>query len=232
MIVIALFVSSGKIKPPGNSQRQETAFTNITPAEFDAILKTKDPFVVDVHIPEQEHLPGTDAFIPYNEVSHRISEFPKDKHAEIIVYCRTDSMSQKAAQILAEEGYTNVKNLKGGVQAYQQSHQKVEITPSLQQLGTVIYGEIAKTEFTLRNNTATPLDVVQISTSCFCTKAELEKTQLDPYESTTIKVSFNPAVHKDDTDLGEVERTIYIDTNNSNFRRLTVSIQATVIKPR
>jgi hypothetical protein len=45
-----------------------------------------------------------------------------------------------------------------------------------------------------------------------------------------ISVSFDPAVHKDDTDLGELTRTIYIDTDNPNFPKLTSTITANVIK--
>ena len=208
----------------------KASFRDISPAEFDEILNRSDPFVVDVHIPEQEHLPGTDAFIPYNEIADRQNELPQNKDTEILVYCRSGSMSREAVQVLVNAGYTNVKNLSGGLQSYRESHQKIEITPLSQNLGTVVYGEIAKTGFTFVNNTAAPVEVTSLSTSCSCTKAQMEKTKLNSYESTTINVSFDPAVHKDDSDLGEVERTIYISTNNPNFRKLTASIQATVVK--
>jgi len=70
----------------------------------------------------------------------------------------------------------------------------------------------------------------RISTSCGCTKASAEKEELGAYESTTINVSFDPAVHKNDTDLGELIRTIYIETDNANFPNLESTITATVIK--
>ena len=40
-------------------------------------------FLVDVHVPEQEHLAGTDAFIPYREVNDQLERFPQDLHEPI-----------------------------------------------------------------------------------------------------------------------------------------------------
>lgn len=91
-------------------------------AEFDTILASRNPFVVDVHTPEQEHLEGTDAFIDFTQVEKRLNEFPEDKNAEILVYCRTGSMSQIASQTLLKAGYTNIKNLAGGLEAWQAAH--------------------------------------------------------------------------------------------------------------
>ena len=236
MLLIAVLVVAGailaywRITSPNSKVTSGGSYADISPAEYDAILANRDPFVVDVHIPEEEHLSETDTFIPYNEIANRLNELPKAKDAEIILYCRSGSMSQEAAGVLVKAGYTNVKNLQGGIQAYRESHQAVLLTPPLKNLGTVIYGDITKTDFTLKNNTASTLNVTSLSTSCSCTKAEMEKTRLGPYESATVGVSFDPAIHKDDSDLGELERTIYINTDNPNFPKLTASITATVVK--
>lgn len=224
------FLAKETIAPTKNNLPPKAAFQNITPADFDQILAGRDPFVVDVHVPEQAHLSGTDAVIDYQEVKNRLSEFPKDKSAEIIVYCRSGSMSEKAAQDLANAGYTNVKNLVGGANAYRESHVGVEITPKTVGLGKIVYGQVGQAEFTFTNNTANPLKITRVSTSCSCTKAQIEKEILDPYESTKVKVSFDPSVHKDDHDLGDITRTIYIETDNVNFPEISADITATVIK--
>jgi len=106
----------------------------------------------------------------------------------------------------------------------------VNISPATQDLGIVIYGDVATTEFTLTNSTPKTLNITRVSTSCGCTSAEVERKTIKPYESTTVSVSFDPAVHKDDTDLGELTRTIYIDTDNPNFPKVTSTITANVIK--
>ncbi|MCG2692273.1 DUF1573 domain-containing protein [Microgenomates group bacterium] len=111
-----------------------------------------------------------------------------------------------------------------------QKFSAVTLTPPTIPLGPVIYGEVAKAVFTLTNYTPLPLKITRVATSCGCTKAEAEKDELQAYESTKINITFDPAVHKDDTDLGDLTRTIYIATDNPNFPDLESTITATVIK--
>jgi len=106
----------------------------------------------------------------------------------------------------------------------------VSLSPETKTLGTVVYGDVATTEFTLTNYTPLPLKVTRVSTSCGCTKASVEKEELAAYESTTVNVSFDPAVHKDDTDLGDLTRSIYIETDNPNFPNFESNITARVIE--
>ena len=94
-------------------------YVNIRPEDLkDMLDKNKDIYLLDVHIPEQDHIKGTNDFIPFNEIENNISKLPKDKNAEIVVYCRSGSMSETASEILIELGYKNVKNLSGGVNAW------------------------------------------------------------------------------------------------------------------
>lgn len=94
------------------------AFHNISPQELQRDLENKDFFLVDVHIPEQEHIEKTDGFIAYDEIEENIDKLPKDKNEKIVVYCRSGSMSLEASQKLIELGYKNVYNLEGGRNAY------------------------------------------------------------------------------------------------------------------
>jgi len=112
----------------------------------------------------------------------------------------------------------------------EKSNSVVIITPPSQNLGKVIYGDVATTTFTLMNSTSRSLKITRVSTSCGCTKAEVEKKDLGVNETTVVRVSFDPAVHKDDTDIGEVTRSIYISTDDPDFPQLTSTITANVIK--
>ena len=101
--------------------KKEVTYTNITADELKSYLdQDKEIFLLDVHIPEQEHINGTDDFISYTELSENISELPTEKDAEIVVYCRSGSMSKTASQTLIEMGYKNVKNLSGGINAWKE----------------------------------------------------------------------------------------------------------------
>lgn len=230
VFVFGLLSSSILNNVTKNKEINATSYKNILPQEFDKILSNRKVFLVDVHIPEQKHLDGTDLVVPYNKIKENLNKFPKDKNAEIIVYCKSGRMSIDASNALLEAGYTRVYNLVGGLNAYRESHFGVYIAPVTKDLGTVIYGNIAKTTFKLINNTKEEVNITRISTSCSCTLAAVNKKTLKPYEETDILVSFNPAVHKDNTDLGDIIKTIYIETTSSNFSRIEASITAKVVK--
>lgn len=199
-------------------------------AVFSKLAKDENNFLLDVHTPEQTHIPGTDKFIPFDKIDENRDQLPDDKNTPILVYCRSGSMSKIAAQKISELGYPNVYDLKGGIDGYKESNVEVNISPSTKDLGEVIYGDVVTTTFTFTNFSPAPIKITGISTSCGCTKAVTERQELNAYESAEIKVSFDPAVHKDDTDLGDIIRTIYIETDNPNFPRLTSTITAKVIK--
>ena len=101
----------------GEGEDGLTSYKSITPEKLDEMLKDKDFTLIDVHIPEQSHIEGTDLFIPYNDIEHDV-RLPKDKNAKIVLYCRSGGMSRAAAYTLAEEGYTNVYDVVGGKNAY------------------------------------------------------------------------------------------------------------------
>jgi rhodanese-related sulfurtransferase len=78
-------------------------------------LTKKDFFFVNVHTPYEGEIAPTDAFIPFDRTVARLGEYPADKSAKIVVYCRSGRMSTLAAEELARQGYVNVLNLAGGM---------------------------------------------------------------------------------------------------------------------
>ena len=100
-------------------ERQQGTYVDLSAEEALALLQeNKETFLVDVHIPEQEHLVETDAFIPFEEVDGRLDEFPEDKETPILVYCRSGNMSKTVSEELVELGYGSVYNLAGGLHAW------------------------------------------------------------------------------------------------------------------
>lgn len=99
---------------------------HIGPGDLSAMLENKDFSLVDVHIPEQAHIPSTDSFIPFNEIQDYLSRLPQDKNEKIVLYCRSGSMSRIASEELIELGYAEVYNLVGGLNGWQQMGYEVE----------------------------------------------------------------------------------------------------------
>jgi rhodanese-related sulfurtransferase len=90
----------------------------ITATELNRVIQKEDIFLVDVHTPEQQHIKGTDLFIPYNEVEKYKDKLPKDKNTAIYLYCEGGPMGNAAARSLYELGYRNLTNLEGGAKAW------------------------------------------------------------------------------------------------------------------
>ena len=95
-------------------------YTNLTPAQLAGMLNSKNFTFINTHTPYEGEIAQTDAFIAFVETGpQRVGEYPLDKSAKIVLYCRTGRMSTIVAQELLKAGYTNVSNLDGGMQAWE-----------------------------------------------------------------------------------------------------------------
>jgi rhodanese-related sulfurtransferase len=95
-------------------------YTDVGAARLAAMLEKKQFPLVNVHVPYEGEIPGTDLFIPFDRVETNLGRLPADKGARLVLYCRSGSMSAIAARTLVRLGYTDVWNLKGGMIAWQQ----------------------------------------------------------------------------------------------------------------
>lgn len=120
--VISILVLAGCTQQVSQQKNESSdnnlSFTNISAQNLSDKLENKDFYLLDVHIPEQEHIEKTDAFIPYTDLRKRADELPKDKSTPIVVYCRSGGMSLEASQTLVDLGYSEVMNLQGGRNAF------------------------------------------------------------------------------------------------------------------
>lgn len=94
-------------------------FQTITSEQLSQMLPRKDFFFVNVHVPYEGQIEGTDAFIPYDKIAQNLDRLPSGKSAKIVLYCRSGRMSETAAEQLSKLGYTHVSHLSGGMIAWQ-----------------------------------------------------------------------------------------------------------------
>ena len=90
-----------------------------TPAELQERLASGDKVtVIDVRDDweyREGHIPGS-LHRPLGQISTWASEFQKDQ--EIYLICRSGARSASAYQYLASQGFTNLKNVTGGIIAW------------------------------------------------------------------------------------------------------------------
>ena len=129
VVVLVLVLGVAGLAPSG-AQTPETqqvpvegggTYTDVSVRGLARLLETKDFPLINVHIPYEGEIAGTDAFIPFNQVEANLGKLPTNKGAKVVLYCRSGSMSAIAARTLVRLGYTDVWNLDGGMIAWKQA---------------------------------------------------------------------------------------------------------------
>lgn len=94
--------------------------TNLAPGDAVLLINRSNALVLDVR-EDAEFASGhiTDArHIPLAKLAERIKELEKFKDKPILVNCQGGVRSLKACDILRKQGFTNLNNLQGGLNAW------------------------------------------------------------------------------------------------------------------
>ena len=99
---------------------QAVSYEQITQEEAKQIMDTTNGYILlDTRTQEeydQSHIPGA-LLIPHTEIAQRAEKELPDKDQVILVYCRSGNRSKQASEVLAELGYTHVKEF-GGIHTW------------------------------------------------------------------------------------------------------------------
>jgi rhodanese-related sulfurtransferase len=131
LFVLFLALFSGCI---GQNSNQKSGSSDqlipqkITRAELaERIQDGGDVLLIDVRTEGEYvegHLPGA-IVIPYDEFDLRYNEILEYKGREVVLYCHVGGMGDFAGRVLLKNGFTNVKNLEGGIYGWINSGGKI-----------------------------------------------------------------------------------------------------------
>ncbi len=104
--------------PPSETADQEEILgeDDITPIQFKEMLDdSPDLYILDVREPHEIAICRIEGSweIPLGSLPLRYAEIPRDK--PVIVYCKMGGRSAQAVEFLQGKGYSNLKNLAGGI---------------------------------------------------------------------------------------------------------------------
>jgi rhodanese-related sulfurtransferase len=127
-VVALLFVAGSLAACSGNkdtaqdvgtpSAAGDRGWTIVTPQQLSDMMSEEDVYLVNVHVPYEGEIPGTDAFIPYNDIASKLDRLPFDDQP-VVIYCRSGVTSGIAAQVMAAAGAAPFYELQGGYTAWQ-----------------------------------------------------------------------------------------------------------------
>ncbi|QCR23168.1 rhodanese-like domain-containing protein [Pontibacter sp. SGAir0037] len=97
--------------------------TDITVDELkERLNKGETPVIIDVREEyeyQEGNIPGAKN-IPLNSLPHHLDDLEDLKEQEVIVQCRSGKRSATAQAFLQQQGFSNVRNLVGGMLAYEE----------------------------------------------------------------------------------------------------------------
>jgi rhodanese-related sulfurtransferase len=101
-------------------QSASGATTRITATELQAMITAKTPlYLLDVRSSQEftqdGHIAGAH-LIPLGELSGKLAQLPQDR--TVVCICRSGARSGAALNQLAQAGFTNIRNLSGGMMGW------------------------------------------------------------------------------------------------------------------
>ena len=91
---------------------------HVSTTELKPLLNDRKRFYLDVRTPAEfkgNHIKGFKN-IPLQTLNSQLNQIPKDK--EVLVICQSGMRSKQAVKVLKKAGYSNVTEVRGGMNAW------------------------------------------------------------------------------------------------------------------
>ena len=127
MLIAVALLSAGMLVWPMIGRRI-SGVKEVETLEAIQLINHRDAVILDVREDKEfvtGHLPNA-KHIPLGQLAARLKDVEKFKKKPIIVNCRSGARSATACGILRKNGFEEVYNLKGGINAWQQANMPVE----------------------------------------------------------------------------------------------------------
>lgn len=117
--ILVVMGCSAQDNDVGATPSAPTVSRQIGPEEFEAAISEPNRVTINVHVPYEGDIAGTDLSIPFDQISSQIGTVLPDRNTPLAIYCRSGRMSESALAELNSLGYVNVLELRGGMQAWE-----------------------------------------------------------------------------------------------------------------
>ena len=126
LLIIVIAIGLSGCFGEQEQQADKGGYKNVSVDQFVQMIDNKDFILINTHIPYEGEIPETDLLIPFNKIDQHKTELPNDKASRLVVYCKAGPMGDIAAEKLVQMGYTNVINLKDGMNAWEKAGKSLQ----------------------------------------------------------------------------------------------------------
>ncbi len=105
----------------------KSKFTEMKTEGAKTFIKKSKPLVLDVRTPNEFHRGHLEnaKLIPVQQLEYRLNEIAQYKNKDILVYCRSGNRSTVASQILIQNDFKKLYNMRYGIKEWQKKGYKV-----------------------------------------------------------------------------------------------------------
>lgn len=113
----------------GSSFAMAETIPSVSPDEALKMQTQHQAVIVDVRENDEwnsGHIAGA-IHIPLGEIQNHLADLSQYQNSQLIMQCRSGARSAKAADMLAKAGFSNVRNMEGGLNAWQKANLQLQV---------------------------------------------------------------------------------------------------------